>query len=55
MHRVTLEELTDILEVMVIEQTIDSGFAPTHHGHVEGQSTIVIATCRADGGGMLVQ
>jgi hypothetical protein len=27
-------------------QSIDSGFAITHHGHIEGQQTIIISTCR---------
>jgi hypothetical protein len=55
MRHVTLEQLTDILEVMTIELTIDSGFAVTHHGHVAGQPTIAIATCCGEGGGILVQ
>ncbi len=38
MRHVTLEQLTDILEVMIIEQTIDRGFAITYLGHVEGQT-----------------
>lgn len=48
MRSITLEQLADILEVMTITQSIDSGFAITHHGHVEGQPTIAISTCRGE-------
>lgn len=54
MRRVTLEQLADILEVMTITQSIDSGFAITHHGHVEGRPTIAISTWRGDGVGYVV-
>lgn len=31
MRSITLEQLADILEVMTVTLTIDSGFAITHH------------------------
>lgn len=49
MRHVTLEQFTDILEVMTITQSIDSGFSINHHGHVEGRPTIAISTWRGDG------
>lgn len=55
MRHLTLEQLTDILEVMFIEQTIDSGFAIAHHGHIEGQPTIVISAFRDDSAGFVLQ
>lgn len=55
MRHVTLEQLADILEDMVIEQTTDSGFAITHHGHIEGQPTIVISAFRGDSAGFVLQ
>lgn len=55
MRHVTLEHLTDILEIMTNTESIDSGFAITHHGHVEGQPTIVISTCRGHGDCYIIQ
>lgn len=55
MKQVTLEQLTDLLEVMTITQSIDSGFAITHHGHIEGATTILISTCRGDGDCYIIQ
>ncbi|WP_158568036.1 hypothetical protein [Duganella sp. BJB476] len=55
MRSITLEQLADILEVMTITRTIDSGFAITHHGHIGGQPTVAISTCRGDGGAFIVQ
>lgn len=49
MRSITVEQLADILEVMTITQSIDSGFAITHHGHFEGQPTIAISTCNGHG------
>lgn len=49
MRSITLEQLADILEVMTITHSIDSGFAITHHGCVEGRPTIAISTCRGEG------
>jgi hypothetical protein len=53
MQQVSLEQLTDLLEVMTITQTIDSGFAITHHGHIEGAPTIIVSTLRGTGGYIL--
>lgn len=55
MKYVTLEQLTDLLEVMSITHSIDNGPAITHHGHVAGVPTIAISTCRGDGGGFIIQ
>lgn len=55
MKRITLEHATDLLEVMTISQSIDSGFAITHTGHIEGASTILISTCRGDGDCYIIQ
>jgi len=46
MRHVTLEQFADILEVMTITHSIDSGFAITHHGHIEERPTIAISTSR---------
>lgn len=50
MRHITLEHLAEILEVMTIDQTINSGFAITYHGHVEGRPTIVISSWRESTG-----
>jgi hypothetical protein len=55
MRPVTLEQLADILEVMIINQTIDSGFSITHFGTIEGLPIIAISTCRGAGGGFIIQ
>lgn len=55
MQCVTLEQLADLLEVMTITQTTDSGFAITHHGHIKGVPTIAISTCRGAGDCYIVQ
>jgi len=55
MHHVTLEQLCDLLEHMTIAQSVDSGFAITHHGHVEGVPTIVISTFHGTGYCYLIQ
>jgi hypothetical protein len=55
MKHVTLEQATEQLEVMTITQSIDSGFAITHHGHVEGQPTILVCTCRGEGDCYIIQ
>lgn len=55
MHCITLEQLADILEIMTVTQSIDSGFAIIHHGHVEGRPTIAISTCCGNGGGYILQ
>jgi hypothetical protein len=55
MRIVTIEELCDLLEVMTIEHSHDSGFAITHLGHVAGQPTIAISTCRGDGDCYIIQ
>ncbi len=55
MRQITLKQLADILEVMTITQSIDDGFAITHHGRVEGQPTIAISTWGGDGGCYIIQ
>lgn len=55
MRSITLEQLVDILEVMTVTLTIDSGFAITHHGHVEGRPTVAISTCRGTGDCYIMQ
>jgi len=55
MQHVTLEQLCDLLEQMTIAQSIDSGFAITHTGHIEGVPTIAISTCRGTGDGYITQ
>jgi hypothetical protein len=55
MHQVTLETLCDILEVMTIERSVDSGFAITHYGDVGGRPTIAISTCRGEGDSYIIQ
>jgi hypothetical protein len=49
MRKITIGELADILEIMNIKQSIDSGFAITHHGGVEGRPIIAISTWRGSG------
>jgi hypothetical protein len=55
MKRATLEQATDLLEVMTITQSIDNGPAITHHGHIEGVPTIIISTCRGNGDCYVIQ
>jgi hypothetical protein len=55
MRHVTIEQFADIQEVMTITQSIDGGFAITHHGHVGGQPTIAISTWRGDGDCYIIQ
>jgi len=55
MQQVTLEQMADLLEVMTITQTTDSGFAITHHGHIEGVPTIAISTPRGAGDCYVIQ
>lgn len=55
MRQITLEQLTDILEAMTVTESIDCGFAITHHGHIEGQPTIAISTCRGNGDCYVIQ
>lgn len=49
MRKITFDELVDILEIMNIKQSIDSGFAVTHHGDIEGRPIIAISTYRGEG------
>ncbi|MTW03498.1 hypothetical protein [Pseudoduganella ginsengisoli] len=49
MKHVTLEQFTDILEVMTITQSVESGFAITHFGYVDGRRTVAISTCYGNG------
>jgi hypothetical protein len=55
MQHVTLEQLCDLLEHMTITQSIISGFAITHHGHIGDVPTIAISTCYGTGDCYLVQ
>jgi len=55
MQHVTLEQLCDLLKHMNITQSVDSGFAITHHGHIEGVPTIAISTCHGDGDCYVIQ
>ena len=55
MQHVTLKQATDLLEVMTIEQSTESGYAIAHHGHIEGVPTIIISTHRGAGDYYIVQ
>jgi len=55
MQHVTLEQMSALLEVMTITQSIESGFAIIHHGHVESVPTIAISTCRGAGDCYVIQ
>lgn len=55
MQQVTLEQLCELLEHMTIAQSVDSGFAIAHHGHVEGVPTIAISTYYGTGDCYLIQ
>ena len=55
MQHVTLKQATDLLEVMTIEQSIESGFAIAHHGHIEGVPTILISTSCGEGDCYIIQ
>lgn len=55
MKHVSLEHATYLLEVMTVAQSIDSGFAITHTGHIEGRPTIIISTCRNEGDCYIIQ
>lgn len=53
--KVSLEQYSDLYEVMTITQSIDCGFAVSHHGHIEGAPTILISTCRGNGDCYVIQ
>jgi hypothetical protein len=55
MKHVLLEQYSDLHDLMTITQSIDSGLAITHHGHIEGVATILISTCRGDGDCYIIQ
>lgn len=55
MQQVTLEQFCDQLEQMTIDQSIDSGFAITHVGHIDGIPTIAISTYRGEGDCYILQ
>jgi hypothetical protein len=55
MQQVTLEQISDHLENMIIEQSVDSGFAVAHFGHIEGVRTIAISTCCGAGACFIIQ
>jgi hypothetical protein len=55
MREITLEQATDLLEIMTIEHSIEGGNCVTHHGHIEGQRTIIISTSRGIGACFLLQ
>jgi hypothetical protein len=50
-----MEALCEVLELMTIERSVDSGFAITHFGHIEGQPTIAISTCNGGGDSYIIQ
>ena len=55
MQHVTLEQMCDLLKHMIITQSIDSGFAIAHTGHIDGVPTIAISTCRGTGECYIIQ
>jgi ferredoxin len=55
MKHVSLEQFSDLHDLMTITQSIDSGFAITHAGHIEGAPTIIISTCRGGGDCYIIQ
>ncbi|MYN01549.1 hypothetical protein GTP41_05505 [Pseudoduganella sp. DS3] len=55
MRHITLEQFAEILEVMAIAHSIDSGIAITHVGEVGGRPTIAISTCNGDGDCFVMQ
>jgi len=55
MRYVTIEEFAEIMEVMTISLSIDSGFAITHFGEVGGRPTIAISNCNGVGNCYLMQ
>jgi len=55
MKCITLEQTTDLIEVKTITRSIDSGFAITHTGHIEGVPTILISACCGDGDCYIIQ
>lgn len=55
MQQVTLEQLGNVLEMITVVQSIDSGFAITHIGHIEGIPTIAISTSRGTGDCYIMQ
>jgi hypothetical protein len=55
MRHITLEQFADILEVMTIAHSIDSGIAITHVGEVGGRQTIAVSTCRGQGDCYVIQ
>jgi ADP-heptose:LPS heptosyltransferase len=55
MQHVSLEQLADLLKVISITQSVDSGFAITHIGHIEGVPTVAISNNRSNGDGYIIQ
>jgi hypothetical protein len=55
MRKITIGELADILEIMNIKQSIDSGFALTHLGDLGGRPIITISTYRGNGDCYIVE
>lgn len=55
MKHVSLEQFCDLHDLMTVTQSIDCGFAITHHGHIECVPTIIISTHRGDGDCYIVQ
>jgi hypothetical protein len=55
MQHVTIEQLTDLLEIMTINQSIDSGFATAHTRQAGGVPTILISTRRGAGDFYVIQ
>lgn len=55
MRAITINQATNLIEVMTITQTIVGAATITHHGHIEGRPTIIISTCRGDGDCYVIQ
>lgn len=55
MKKTTLADLCSTLEAMTIERSVDHGYAIVHFGHIDGQPTIAISTCRGNGESYLIQ
>lgn len=49
MKHVSREQFSNLQNQMTVTQSIDSGFAIAHQGHIEGVPTIIISTHRRDG------
>jgi hypothetical protein len=55
MRHVSLEEFCDIFQTMIVTQSVESGFAITHFGHINGVRTVAISTCHEEGDCYILQ